>query len=256
MSEILHYKNNKRLKAAGVKINFELWQIEEYVKCYNDPVYFIENYVKIVHIDHGVVPFKLFDFQKEIVNLSLNNRFILMKLPRQSGKSTTTAACVLHYMLFQEHKTVAILANKAATSREILGRIQMMYELLPFWMQQGVKVWNKGSFELENGCKILASATSSSAIRGTSISWLVLDEFAFVPQTQALEFFESVYPTISSGKESKVSVFSTPKGLNHFYKMWVEATEGRSEFIPFSIEWDAVPGRDLDWKEKTIGNIG
>lgn len=173
-----------------------------------------------------------------------------------SHNSTTTAACVLHYLLFQEYKTVAILANKAATAREILGRIQKMYEFLPLWMQVGITSWNKGSFSLGNGCKVVAASTSSSAIRGESISWLVLDEFAFVPPNQATEFFESVYPTISSGQESKISVFSTPKGMNHFYKMWVEASEGRSEFKHFEIQWNEVPGRDQAWKEKTIANIG
>jgi len=250
------YLNNPNLKAAGVDLKFEPWQVEEILKCYNDPIYFIKTYVKIVHIDKGLVPFELYDFQEDIVNLTMGNRYVLLKLPRQSGKSTTTAACVLHYVLFEEHKTVAILANKAATAREILGRIQMMYEHLPLWLQQGVKTWNKGSFELGNGCKVVAASTSSSAIRGTSISWLVLDEFAFVPSNQATEFFESVYPTISSGQESKVSVFSTPKGMNHFYKMWVEATEGRSEFKPFEIHWSDVPGRDEAWKDKTIANIG
>jgi len=256
MEGMRYYKNNKRLKGAGAIIEFERWQLEEIIKCSQDPIYFIEKYVKIVHVDHGIVNFELYDYQKEIVDLTMNNRFILMKLPRQSGKSTTTAACVLHYLLFEPHKTVAILANKASTSREILGRIQMMYELLPLWLQQGVVTWNKGSFELENGCAIMAAATSSSAIRGQSISWLVLDEFAFVQTTQATEFFESVYPTISSGSESKVSVFSTPRGLNHFYRMWIEATEGRSEFKPFEINWNDVPGRDELWKERTIANIG
>lgn len=250
------YLNNPNLKAAGVEISFEPWQVQELVKCYNDPIYFIENYAKIVHIDKGLVPFKLYDYQKEIVRLTMENRFIIMRMPRQSGKSTTTAACVLHYILFQEHKTVAILANKAATAREILSRIQMMYEHLPLWMQVGITSWNKGSFSLGNGCKVIAASTSSSAIRGTSVAWCILDEFAFVPPNQATEFFESVYPTISSGNESKISVFSTPKGMNHFYKMWVEATTGRSEFVPFEINWYDVPGRDEAWKEKTIANIG
>lgn len=250
------YLNNPNLKATGVKMSFESWQVEELVKCFDDPVYFIENYVKIVHIDKGLVPFKLYDYQKKIVNLTFENRHVILKLPRQSGKSTTIAACILHYIIFQEHKTVAILANKAATAREILSRIQLMYEHLPLWMQVGITSWNKGSFSLGNGCKVLAASTSSSAIRGTSISWLVLDEFAFVPPNQAVEFFESVYPTISSGKESKVSVFSTPKGMNHFYKMWVEAIENRSEFKPYEINWYDVPGRDEEWKEKMIANLG
>ena len=250
------YKNNPRLKAKGVEIPFTPEQVKEAAKCFSDPIYFIKKYVKIVHIDRGLVPFELYDFQEDMVRLTMENRFILMKLPRQSGKTTVTAACILHYILTNEMKTVAILANKAATAREIISRVQLMYENLPLWLQQGIVTWNKGSFELGNGCKVIAASTSSSAIRGTSISWLVLDEFAFVPPNQATEFFEAVYPTISSGEQSKVSIFSTPKGMNHFYKMWIEASEGRSEFAPYEINWNDVPGRDEAWKEKTIANIG
>lgn len=256
MQEIKTYLNNPNLKATNVEIPFEKWQIEEFFKCYKDPIYFIKNYIKIIHVDKGLIPFSLYPYQEEIVNIVLKNRFTILKLPRQSGKTTTVSACILHYLLFNEHKTVAILANKASTAREILNRLQIMYENLPKWMQVGVSTWNKGSFTLGNGCKAIASSTSSSAIRGLSVSWLVLDEFAFVPSNQATEFFESVYPTISSGSETKVSVFSTPKGLNHFYKMWVEATERRSEFYPYEIRWNDVPGRDEKWKQKTIANLG
>lgn len=250
------YKGNTKLKGAGVKIEFTQEQMSEYLRCRRDPVYFIEKYLKIVHIDKGLVPFRLYDYQKDIVRNTFENRFNILLLPRQSGKSSVNAGMVIHYILFQKHKKVAIIANKAATAREILSRAKLMYENLPFWMQSGVVSWNKGKIELANGCAVLAAATSSSAIRGDSINWLLLDEFAFVPTNQATEFFESVYPTISSGTDSKVSIFSTPKGMNHFHKMWVEASEGRSEFVPFQINWFDVPGRDEEWKRKTIANIG
>lgn len=250
------YKGNQKLKSAGISQQFTKEQIEEVTKCYNDPVYFIKNYVKIVHVDKGLIPFELYDYQEKMVELILKERHVIMKLPRQSGKSETTAACVLWYMLFEEYKTVAILANKAATSRIILGRIQSMYENLPRWMQVGVVEWNKGSFELGNHNRCFGAATSNSAIRGSSVSFLILDEFAFIPENQAMDFFESVYPTISSGKDSKITMFSTPKGLNHFYRFWTEATEGSSEFVPFSIEWNDVPGRGQEFKEKTIATIG
>lgn len=250
------YKGNANLKSAGVTLDFDKEKVEELTKCYNDPVYFIRKYIKIVHIDRGLVPFDLYDYQVKMVEHILGNRHAILKLPRQSGKSIVCAACVLWYLLFQEEKTVAILANKGATAREILGRIQYMYLSLPKWMQVGVTSWNKGSFSLGNNNSMIAAATSSSAIRGMSISWLLCDEAAFVPANQFQEFFDSVYPTISSGKESKITMFSTPKGLNHFHKFWVEAKNGTSEFKPFEISWDDVPGRDEQWKERTIATIG
>lgn len=250
------FRGNANLKSAGVQLDFTKERVEELTKCYNDPVYFIKNYIKIVHIDRGLVPFDLYPYQEDMVRLILGERRVIMCLPRQSGKSQVTAACILWYILFEELKTVAIMANKGSTAREILGRIQGMYECLPHWMQVGVTSWNKGSFSLGNGNAVFAAASSSSAIRGASISWLVLDEFAFVPANQAMEFFESVYPTISSGKESKITMFSTPKGLNHFHKFWNDAKNGISEFVPFEIKWNDVPGRDEEWKKRTIATIG
>lgn len=250
------YNGNANLKSAGVTLDFDKEKVEELTKCYNDPVYFIRNYTKIIHIDRGLVPFDLYPYQEDMVRLILGEKRVIMCLPRQSGKSQVTAACILWYILFQEMKTVAIMANKGATAREILGRIQGMYECLPQWMQVGVTSWNKGSFSLGNGNSVFAAASSSTAIRGQSVSFLCLDEFAFVPANQALEFFESVYPTISSGKESKIVMFSTPKGLNHFHKFWSDAKNGISEFVPFSIHWSDVPGRDESWKEKTIATVG
>ena len=250
------YKGNTKLKSAGVKTDMTRKDVEEITRCFEDPIYFIENYVNIVHVDKGLVPFRLYDYQKKMVDLILKERFVIMKLPRQSGKTATTAACVLWYLLIEEFKTVAILANKGSTAREILSRIKTMYENLPKFLQVGVVEWNKGSITLGNGNKCIAAATSNSAIRGSSISWLLTDEFAFVPTEQAQEFFESVYPTISSGTDSKITMFSTPKGLNHFYKYWTEAEEGISQFVPFSIEWNDVPGRGEKFKNDTIATIG
>lgn len=250
------FRGNANLKSSGVTLEFSKDKVEELTKCFKDPVYFIKNYVKIVHIDKGLVPFDLYPYQEEMVRLILENRHVIMKLSRQTGKSTVSAACVLWYLLFEQYKTVVILANKGSTAREILGRVQSMYMGLPQWMQPGVTEWNKGSFSLANDNKCLAASTSSSAIRGTSVSWCLLDEFAFVPANQAAEFFESVYPTISSGKESKITMFSTPKGLNHFHKFWDDAIKGKSDFVPFSINWYDVPGRDEEWKQKQIGILG
>ena len=250
-----HYLGNPNLKNSNVQLEFSPEQVKELVKCATDPKHFIENYVQIVHVDHGLVPFKLYDYQEEMVEIFHNNRFVISKLPRQSGKSTTIVSYLLHYILFNENVAVAILANKGNTARELLSRMQMSFEHLPRWLQQGVTVWNKGNVELENGSKILAAATSSSAVRGSSFNIIFLDEFAHVdPPSLADEFFNSVYPTISSGNTTKVFIVSTPYGMNKFYKMWIDAEEGRNTYVPFSVNWSDVPGRDDAWKETTIDN--
>jgi len=248
------YLGNKNLKRVGVPVEFTQEDVHEYVKCSKDLVYFIKNYVKIVNVDKGLIDFDLWDFQEQMVNTFDDNRFSICKLPRQVGKTTTVAAYILWKILFTEQYSVAILANKMAQAREILGRIQLAYEWLPKWMQQGVEEWNKGNIRLENGSEILASATSSSAIRGTSQNLIYLDEFAFVPNNLQEEFFASVFPTISSGTSSKVIITSTPNGMNMFYKIWVDSEEGRNNYARVDIHWSDVPGRDEKWKEETIKN--
>ena len=254
MAKIEHYLGNPNLKAKGVNLDFTTEQVGEYLKCQQDPIYFIKTYVKIIHLDRGLIDFNLYDFQEHIVDTIHNNRFVICKLPRQSGKSTTTIAYLLHYVLFNPEMSVAILANKQATARELLHRLQLAYEHLPKWLQQGVEQWNKGSIELENGSRIIASATSSSAIRGSSFNLIFLDEFAFVPHEVADEFFSSVYPTITSGITTKVLMVSTPHGMNLFYKFWTDAENGRSSYVPIEVHWSQVPGRDEKWKQETIKN--
>ena len=248
------YLGNPNLKKANVAQNFTSEQVEEYVKCSSDPVYFIQNYVKIVSLDEGLIPFKMYDFQIDMTRKFHDNRFNIAKLPRQSGKSTIVTSYLLWYVLFTPEVNVAILANKAATSREMLGRLQKSYENLPKWLQQGVIQWNRGSLELENGSKIMAASTSSSAVRGMSFNVIFLDEFAFVPNHIADEFFSSVYPTISSGKSTKVIIISTPHGMNMFYKLWHDAERGKNEYVTTEVHWSQVPGRDAKWKEQTIAN--
>jgi len=248
------YLGNPNLKRANVAQSWTKEELQEYQNCMEDPLYFIQNYVKIVSLDEGLVPFKMYDFQKEMVGTFHNNRFTICKLPRQSGKSTTIISYLLHYVLFNDSVNVAILANKAATARDLLGRLQLAYEHLPKWLQQGVMSWNKGSLELENGSKILASSTSASAVRGGSYNIIFLDEFAYVPANVAEQFFSSVYPTISSGKTTKVMIVSTPHGMNMFYKLWVDAEEGRNTYVPIEVHWSEVPGRDEAWKAETIKN--
>ncbi|AFB15385.1 terminase large subunit [Synechococcus phage S-RIM8] len=254
MSTTEVYLGNPNLKKANVATEFTPEQVQEYLKCSEDPVYFVTHYIKIVSLDEGVIPFKMYNFQVDMVKSFHDNRFNIAKLPRQSGKSTVVTAYLLWYVLFNQNVNVAILANKAATAREMLGRLQLSYENLPKWLQQGILQWNRGSLELENGSKILAASTSASAVRGMSFNVIFLDEFAFVPNHIADQFFSSVYPTVSSGKSTKVIIISTPHGMNMFYKLWHDAEKGKNEYIPTEVHWSQVPGRDAAWKEQTIKN--
>jgi len=248
------YLGNPNLKKANTQIEFTEDQIIEFLKCKEDPVYFSRNYIKIVSLDHGLVPFELYPFQEKLIDNFHKNRFNICKMPRQTGKSTTVVSYLLHYAVFNDNVNIAILANKASTARDLLGRLQLAYENLPSWMQQGIISWNKGSLELENGSKISSNSTSSSAVRGGSYNVIFLDEFAFIPNHIADDFFASVYPTISSGQSTKVIIVSTPRGMNHFYRMWHDAERGKNEYVPTDVHWSEVPGRDATWREQTISN--
>jgi phage terminase large subunit GpA-like protein len=217
------YRDNPLLKRVGIEHKYTKEQVEEYMKCAEDPVYFCMNYIKIVNVDEGLINFKMWDFQKEMINLFKDNRFVITKCPRQVGKTTTTVGYLLWATIFTDSQNVAVLANKGSLARDILAKYQLAYENLPQWLQQGVVTWNKGNVELENGSKVIAASTSSSAIRGGSFNIVFLDEFAFVPNNIANEFFNSVYPVISSGKSSKIIIVSTPNGMNLFYNYgWIQ----------------------------------
>src|SRR6056300_159545 len=244
------YLGNENLKRKGTNIEWTEDKVQEFIKCAQDPIYFAEKYIQIVHVDRGLIPIRMYDYQKEIVEKITDNRRVTVVTSRQAGKTTTAVCVILHYALFNDHKTVALLANKGDAAREILDRIKIAYEALPKWMQQGVVEWNKGSVEFENGCKIIAAATSSSAIRGKSISFLYIDETAFVENWD--EFFASVFPTISSGNTTKILFTSTPNGLNHFYKTCEGAREGKNGYKFLEVMWYDVPGRDDKWKEETL----
>jgi hypothetical protein len=252
MSEV--YLGNPNLKKANTAIEFTEENVIEFLKCKEDPVYFARKYIKIVSLDEGLVPFDMYPFQEKLIQNFHDNRFNICKMPRQTGKSTTCVSYLLHYAIFNDNVNIAILANKASTARDLLGRLQLAYENLPKWMQQGIIAWNKGSLELENGSKISANSTSSSAVRGGSYNVIFLDEFAFIPNHIADDFFASVYPTISSGQSTKVIIVSTPRGMNHFFRMWHDAERGKNEYVPTDVHWSEVPGRDDKWKEQTIAN--
>jgi hypothetical protein len=250
------YNGNSRLKQVGYQIDYTPEQIQEIIRCSEDPIYFIETYCKIVSLDHGLVPFKLYECQKRKVKTILDNRKVILMEGRQQGKTITSAACILWYTLFQESKTVAILANKAAAAREVLNRYQGMYENLPLWLQQGVREWNKGSIELENGSKVFTAATASSGIRGKSVNWLYIDEAAIIPNNVAEDFFTSTYPTIMAGETTKVLMSSTPLGYNHFWKFWNDAEQGLNDFKTLFIHYTEIPGRDERWANEQKGVLG
>ena len=248
------YLGNPNLKKANTEIQFTEENVKEFLKCKDDPVYFARKYIKIVNVDEGLVPFNMWPFQEKLIKNFHKNRFNICMMPRQTGKSTTSVSYLLHYAIFNDNINIGILANKAATARDLLGRLQTAYENLPKWMQQGIVAWNKGSMDLDNGSKIMAASTSAAAVRGMTFNIIFLDEFAFVPNHIADDFFSSVYPTISSGKSTKIIIVSTPKGMNHFYRMWHDAERGKNEYKPTEVHWSEVPGRDAKWKAQTIAN--
>jgi hypothetical protein len=261
------YRNNSKLKLPGVEMQYTKEEFEEYVKCANDPVYFCEKYIKVKTLDKGVVPFKLYPYQKKFINELHKNRFVISKWPRQCGKSTCVTSYICHYVTFNQSVNVAILANRLKTAKEeLFSKLQLAYENLPHFLQQGVVEWNKTSFKLENGSRVMCDATSSTAIRGGSYNLLLLDEYAFLPSHVAEEFYTSTYPTISAGTTTKLIIVSTPNGMNHFHKLWVDAnrTTGhklKNMFVPVEVGWRETPVspgspklRDDEWAAEQIAN--
>ena len=247
------YNGNVLLKRSNQNIQWSPDLVQEWVKCSEDPIYFVENYMKIISLNEGLQTFNPYPYQRKMIKSFVDNRYTVVTTARQAGKSTTTCGFILWYIIFHADKTVALLANKGETAREILGRVQLAYQHLPQWLQQGVKEWNKGSFVLENNSRVIAAATSASAIRGYTINLLFIDEAAHIDNWN--EFFTSVYPTISSGTDSKIVLVSTPNGLNHFYSTWINAVEGRNGYNPILVNWQAVPGRDEKWKQDTLAGM-
>jgi len=256
VDDIEHFQGNPLVKKAGAKINFTKEQIEEFIKCSRDPFYFIEKYMKIITIDSGVQLIKLYPFQREMIDMFIREKFVLAKCARQSGKTIGVESFILWSILFNDNYRIGMFANKFDTSKKILKEIKYSYEQLPMWLQQGVIAWNKHSIELENGSMINASSTSGDSGRSRTYNLVFLDEFAFVPDYVAADFFNAVYPTISSGHNTKVIIISTPNGLNFFYRMWIEAEENRSSYKVFQANWRDVPSRDDDWAKETIANVG
>lgn len=250
------YNNNPLLKSVGQVIPFTTDQVQEFIKCQDDPIYFIENYVKVISLDYGLVSFRLHDYQKKLILAYKEESRVIALIGRQMGKTVSSAAFILWYSLFHSNKTIAILANKSAAAREVLSRYQYMYENLPLWLQQGVKIWNKGDIELENGSKVFTAATTGSGIRGKSVNLLYVDETAAIPNTIAEDFFTATYPVISAGKTTKVILTSTPIGYNHFYTFWTEAEQGINGFTPIRADYWEHPDRDEKWAQEQRELLG
>ena len=247
------YLGNINVKRDGVQHNFTEEEVKEYLKCSKDPVYFCKKYLKVISLDEGLVSFDLYPYQEKMFDHFNSNRFSIVLACRQSGKSISSVGYLIWYACFHSEKTIAVLANKGATAREMLARVTLMLENLPFFLQPGCKALNKGSIEFSNNSRIIAAATSGSSIRGMSVNLLFLDEFAFVER--ANEFYTSTYPVISAGKVTKVIITSTANGIgNTFHKIWEGAVQKVNEFVPFTVNWYDVPGRDEEWKKQTIAN--
>lgn len=248
-----YYKGNPLVKRDGIQQEWNQGDVTEYIKCMRDPVYFAETYAKIISLDKGLVSFNLYPYQREMFQQFNENRFSIVLACRQSGKSISSVIYLLWYAIFQPEKTIAILANKGSTAREMLARVALALENLPFFLQPGCKILNKGSIEFSNNSRIIAASTSGSSIRGMSVNLLFLDEFAFVER--ASEFYTSTYPVISAGKDTKVIITSTANGIgNIFHRLWEGAVQGTNEYKPFQVNWWDVPGRDEEWKRQTIAN--
>ena len=248
------YLGNPKLRRAYTQISVSQYEIDEFKKCHDDPIYFIRNYMKIIVLGKGIQPFTMWDFQEDMIRTFDTNRFVICKIPRQSGKTITTVGYLLHAILFNEQLNVAILAHKGSAANGILARLKLAYENLPPWLQSGIIEWNKGNIELENGSTISSYATSADGLRSGSFDIILLDEFAFVPSGVAEEFFTSTYPVITAGTDTKIIIVSTPHGMNHYSVMWHKAKKGLSDYIPIEVHWSAIPGRDEKWKIQTVRN--
>lgn len=253
---IEHYPGFPRLRKGDCEVELTAYEAQETIKCMRDPMYFLETYCKIVHVDYGIVPFKPYEYQRRIFKCAIENRYTIVKLPRQSGKTTIMAGFMAWQMIFNEDYKMACLAHKESQAREILDRVKLIYENLPKWLQAGVHTWNRNSIQTDNGCTIEIGATSSGTIRGKAFNLVYLDEFAFIPSRLQEEFYTSVLPTISSGKTTKIVITSTPKGFNLFYKIWQDSVNEKNTYAREEIRWYDPPGRDEAWKEEQLKIIG
>lgn len=255
------YHGNELLRGHNEVIEMTQEQVIEYAKCSEDVFYFAK-YFCINQDGIGFAPIKLRPYQEKVVKVldshipGKNNAIIMQG--RQTGKTTIATLYLTWLALFKAAKTIVILANKEEQALEVLSRIQDAYLMLPLWLQQGINPqkggWSKKKIGLDNNTIIKAAASSSSAIRGNTVDYVLVDEFAHLENNIAKAFLESIKPTQESRSDSKIIYISTPKGMNHFYEIWQDAVAGKNNFIPCKIQWWEVEGRDEAWKERIIRN--
>lgn len=235
------YMRLKNLRRANIKTQYTPEMIAEWKRCRKDIVYFAETYCAITHIDYGTIKVQLRDYQKDMLKIMHENRMSAHKLSRQLGKTTAVAIFLAHYVCFNKDKAVGILAHKGSMAVEVLERTKQAIELLPDFLQPGIVEWNKKSIVLENGSSIGAYASSPDAVRGNSFSFIYIDECAFIQNWT--DCFLAIQPVISSGRESKMIMTTTPNGLNHFYDIWQSAIDGKSGYVPYEAVWHSVKER-------------
>lgn len=248
-------KYDSTIKSPNHEHNYTYEQIEEIHNCLTNIRHFFK-YVKVIHPDMGKVIYDPYPYQDRMIDNFDNNRFNICLLARQSGKTLTVSVYVLHYALFNEHKTIGIVSNKEDSAKKILLRIKEMYEDLPDWLKPGVKEYNKKSVMFDNGTRIIISATSGDSFRGETINLLVMDEFAIVPNNIAEDFWASNYPTLSASTTSRVIIMSTPKGYNLFHHIYSNAEKQNNNFKSIKVTWKDVPNRDEKWAEQERKNLG
>lgn len=250
---------NPRLKKSNIEIEYTLEMIQELDRCANDPIYFIENYVYIKGVK-GKALFKLFDYQKEIIDAYIKNNRIVVLASRQVGKTETSAAFILWFTIFNKEKTVLIASNKSDNAKEIIGKVVFAYEELPDWIKPGINenTWNKFSLEFENRSRIMAATTAVDTGRGLAIDLLYVDELAFVKPHIQDQFFTSILPTLASRPDAKMIISSTPNGdTNLFSVIWRSANSGSDNtFKAVFVPWYAMPGRDEKYKQQMIAQFG
>ena len=252
--------DDRFIKRPNTELEYTDEHVYELLKCRDDVLYFVENYIKIVTLDKGEILFEPREYQKETLELLADNRFFIGLWARQSGKTTIVAAYALWYAIFNSNKNIGIVSNKESSAKRILDNIKKMYEGLPAWIKPGVTEYAKTSITFDNGTKMIISATTADAFRGWPMNIVICDEFAFVPSNNAEDFWKSNYPTISSSNKSRIIIISTPNGMfNIFHRLWTGANaegDAGNSFVPQKVIWDEVPGRDAEWAKEQIKNLG
>lgn len=256
ISETPFHESNQGLKKRNLIWNYTAQEIEEIKKCHDDVIYFAENYCHVKDENGKYRLIKLRNYQKDILRQYTNNRFNILMASRQIGKSILTGIFINWYNCFNTEKTIVICSDIGPSAVEVLDKIKLVYESLPLFLKPGINVWNVQSVAFDNKNRILAQTTSKRTARGLTVDYLYADEFAHVEPGLQYDFWQSIIPTISSLKNSHITVTSTPNKFDLFYDIWINAISGKNEYNPIRVDWFDVPGRDEEWKKKEIAKLG